>query len=215
MLAADVMTRNPATVAPDVHVLQAMEDLTAAGVRRLPVVDHDGQLVGLVTEADLASATPRATTAISLYDLNYQLATLLVRDVMATQLVTIAHDAPIEQAAVLLEAHRISGLPVLQDGQLAGIVTITDLLRTFIGFLGAREGGVRVTVEVPDEPGVLARVAQAAPPNNIHAAVTSGVLPGATRHLVLRVKGPDAAAYATRLADAGVRLLDVREEVPT
>lgn len=214
MLVRDAMTPDPMTVAPDVHVLQALERLATSHVRRMPVVDRSGALIGMVTTADLHAATPRTSDAISLYDLNYLLATLTVEDVMTFDPVTVACDAAIEDAAVLLERHRISGLPVIDGTALVGIVTITDVLRAFIDIHGAAEGGFRVTVEVPDEPGVLAQLARQAAPGNITAVVTSSVTPGQTRRLVLGIQGHGADAFATRLEEAGVRVLDVRRRDP-
>src|SRR5690606_33467619 len=110
--------------------------------------------------------------------------------------ITVRASDTIEQAALLMEEHRISGLPVLDGQRLVGILTITDLMRALVSFLALREGGRRITVDLPDEPGVLARVAQAGPPSNIVAAVTTGIQPGHRRRLVLRATGTDAEGYA-------------------
>src|SRR5699024_2799743 len=140
-------------------------------------------------------ATPSTATTLSVYELNYLLARMRVREVMTRPVISIGPDEPIEQAALLMEEHRVSGLPVMADGELVGILTITDLLRAITIFLGPREGGTRVTVDVPDEPGVLARVAQAAAPSNIVASVTSSVVEGQRRRLVLRVIGNEADRF--------------------
>lgn len=209
MLVADWMTKEPRTVTGDTPVMEAMQMLREGGFRRLPVVEK-GRLVGIVTDRDLQEATPSTATTLSVYELNFLLARMKVREVMTKPVMTIGPDDPIESAALLMEEHRVSGLPVMDGGALAGIVTITDLLRALVGFLGLREGGTRVTVDVPDEPGVLARVAQAAPPSNIVAAVTSGVEAGRLRRLVLRVVGDDAEGYPERLKAQGLEASDVR-----
>ena len=116
--------------------------------------------------------------------------------------------APEVQGTVVVQV--VSGLPVEEGGRLVGILTITDLLRAFVGFLGLREGGTRVTVDAPDAPGVLARMAQAGPPSNIVAAVTSEIEPGRTRRLVLRVVGEDAEGFPEPLRAAGLDVVDVR-----
>ncbi|TVR91877.1 MAG: CBS domain-containing protein, partial [Trueperaceae bacterium] len=122
----------------------------------------------------------------------------------------VGPDDPVEQAALLMEEHRVSGLPVIEDGRLIGILTITDLLRAFVAFLGLREGGVRVTVDLPDAPGALARVAEAGPPSNIIAAVTTGVVEGERRRLVVRVSGEGAAGFVERVRERGIDVRDVR-----
>lgn len=210
MLVAEWMTEDPRVVTTDAPVMDAMQRMREGGFRRLPVVDEAGRLVGIATDRDLKEATPSSATTLSVYELNYLLARMKIRDVMTRPVVTVGVDDPIERAALLMEEHRVSGLPVLRDGDLVGILTITDLLRAFVGFLGLREGGTRVTVDVPDEPGVLARVARAAPPSNIVAAVTSAVEPGRLRRLVLRVVGHDAEGFPQRLEQEGLVASDVR-----
>ena len=90
------------------------------------------------------------------------------------------------------------------------MLTITDMLRAFVAMLGLRDGGTRVTVSLPDEPGVLARAAGAAAPSNIIAVVTAGVQAGSSRDLVLRVVGEGAADFPERVRSAGLEVKDIR-----
>lgn len=209
MLVREWMTPDPQTVSADTPVMEAMQHLREGGYRRLPVMAGN-RLIGIVTDRDLKEATPSKATTLSVYELNYLLSKLQVRDVMKAPVITVSADEPIENAALLMEEHRVSGLPALHDGSLVGILTITDLMRAFVGFLGLREGGVRVTVDLPDEPGVLAHVAQAAAPSNIVAAVTTGIQAGHKRRLVLRAAGKDEDGFADRLRALDVDIVDVR-----
>jgi len=189
--------------------MEAMQLMKSGGYRRLPVVDG-GTLAGIVTDRDLKEATPSKATTLSVYELNYLLSKLTVKDVMSTPVITIGSSDPVERAALLMEEHKISGLPVVDDEQLVGIFTITDLLRAFVAVLGLREDGTRVEVSLPDEPGVLARVANVAAPSNIVAVVTAGFEAGQRRKLVLRVVGDGAEQFPERLKEQGVEVLDVR-----
>jgi acetoin utilization protein AcuB len=209
MLVRDWMSPNPHVVPPATPVLEAMQLLRDGGYRRLPVV-RDGKLVGIVTDRDLKEATPSKATTLSVYELNYLLSKLTIKDVMRAPVVTIGPDDPIEEAALAMESHRVSGLPVVERGAVVGILTITDLLRAFVDFLGLREGGRRVSVEMPDTPGALARAAAAAPPSNVVAVVTAGVGEGHVRRLVLRVVGDGADGFADRLRGQGITVRDVR-----
>jgi acetoin utilization protein AcuB len=209
MLVREWMTKDPQTVSATTPVMEAMQRLREGGFRRLPVV-REGRLVGIVTDRDLKEATPSKATTLSIYELNYLLSKLLVKDVMVASVVTVSPDDPIEHAALLMEEHRVSGLPVIEDGRLTGILTITDLLRAFVAFLGLREGGVRVTVDLPDAPGALARVAEAGPPSNIIAAVTTGIVEGERRRLVVRVAGEGASGFVARVRERGIDVRDVR-----
>jgi len=209
MLVSEWMTKEPRTVAPETAVMEAMQFLRDGGYRRLPVT-RNGVLVGIVTDRDLKEATPSKATTLSIYELNYLLSKLKVKDVMVSPVITVRSDDTIEQAALLMEEHRVSGLPVLDGGTLVGILTITDLMRALVSFLALREGGTRVTVDMPDEPGVLAKIANAGPPSNIVAAVTTGIQPGHRRRMVLRVTGEGAEQYPERLKAGGIDVLDVR-----
>lgn len=209
MLVRDWMTADPETVTAATPVMEAMQRLRDGGYRRLPVV-RDGKLVGIATDRDLKEATPSKATSLSVYELNYLLSKLTIKEVMTAPVMTIGPDDAIEQAALVMETHRVSGLPVVDHGKLVGILTITDLLRAFVSFLGLREGGTRVTVDLPDEPGVLARAAEAAPPSNVVAVVTAGVIEGRRRRLVLRVAGDDAEGFPERLKAKGIEVRDVR-----
>jgi acetoin utilization protein AcuB len=209
MLVRDWMTADPETVTAATPVMEAMQRLREGGFRRLPVL-RDGRLVGIVTDRDLKEATPSKATTLSVYELNYLLSKLTIKDVMTAPVMTIGPDDPIEEAALVMETHRVSGLPVVDGGKVVGILTITDLLRAFVRNHGMREGGTRVTIDLPDEPGVLARAAEAAPPSNVVAVVTDGVIEGHRRRLVLRVTGEGAAGFPERLAAKGIDVVDVR-----
>jgi acetoin utilization protein AcuB len=209
MFVAEWMTPKPESVTPKTPVMEAMQRLRKGGYRRLPVVDG-GRLVGIVTDRDLKDATPSSATTLSVYELNYLLSKLSVREVMTAPVVTVAPEDPVEEASLLMETHKISGLPVVAEGRLEGMLTITDMLRAFVAMLGLRDGGTRVTVSLPDEPGVLARAAGAAAPSNIIAVVTAGVLAGTRRELVLRVAGEGAADFPERLRAHGLEVKDFR-----
>ena len=202
------MTPAPKSVGSAVPVMEAMQLLRRGGYRRLPVVEG-GRVVGIVTDRDLKEATPGATNTLSVYELNYLLSKLTVREVMTSPVVTVSQDDPVEQASLLMEHHKISGLPVVSGERLVGILTISDLLRAFVAMLGLQGGGVRVTVRMPDEPGALARAAGAAAPANIVAVVTAGEAEG-RRDFVLRVVGEGAEGFAERLRAAGLEVRDSR-----
>jgi acetoin utilization protein AcuB len=209
MFVSEWMTATPQTVSSKTPVMEAMQLLRKGGYRRLPVVDGD-KLVGIVTDRDLKEATPSKATTLSVYELNYLLSKLTVHDVMVTSVITVTPEEPVENAALLMEEHKISGLPVVSGGALQGIFTITDMLRAIVAMLGLKEGGTRVTVSLPDEPGVLARAAGAAAPSNIIAVVTAGVQAGHKRELVLRVVGEGAESFPERLKAGGLDVTDVR-----
>lgn len=209
MLVKDWMTSAPETVSVSTPVMEALHRLREGGYRRLPVMDGH-KLVGIVTDRDLKEATPSKATTLSIYELNYLLSKLTVKDVMKSPVISIQANQAIEEAALLMEEHRISGLPVLDGDELIGIVTITDLMRAVTTFLGLREGGNRVTVRVPDKPGVMASIAQHAAPSNIVAVATVGKRDQDHRTVVVRIAGEGADQFAARLREGGIEVIDER-----
>ncbi|HUK12061.1 MAG TPA: CBS domain-containing protein [Thermoanaerobaculaceae bacterium] len=161
MLVRDQMTSTPITVPPGKTVPEALSLMRERRIRRLPVVDRRGKLAGIVTDRDLLYASPSPATSLSVWELNYLLGKLTVEKVMTRDLITVADDAPIEEAARLMADHKIGGLPVVKSGALVGIITETDVFRAFLELLGARRHGVRITAATPGAKGTVARIAGA------------------------------------------------------
>jgi len=129
-------------------------------IRRAPVI-KDGKLVGIVTESDLHNASPSPVTSLSVWEINYLLSKVTVRQVMSKRVKTIDVNTPIEEAARIMADSKIGGLPVIQSGTIAGIITETDLFKIFLELIGAREKAVRVYALVEDKPGQLVKVTKA------------------------------------------------------
>lgn len=209
MFVKDFMTKDPVTARPETPVLEAIRLLKEKGFRRLPIL-KDGRLVGLVTEKDLKDAMPSKATTLSVWEMNYLLSKLTVEEVMVRSVITIQAEAPLEEAALLMEERKIGALPVMEGERLVGIITVTDVMRAFTEVMGLKEGGVRLTLDIPDVPGALAQMAQAVVPSNIVSVVTAGK-EGGYRRIVLRVVGEGAEGVADRLKAAGERVVDVRK----
>jgi acetoin utilization protein AcuB len=128
-------------------------------IRHLPVVDDGRKLIGIVTQTDLLHASPSAATTLSVFEMSYLLANLHVQEVMSSPPITVAEDAPLEEAARLMVEKKIGCLPVMRDGDLVGMITETDIFETFVEVLGGEEATLRVTVRVLDVRGELARLA--------------------------------------------------------
>ncbi len=158
MLVKDRMSKHPITITADVRVDEALKVMRDNKVRRLPVVDKTGRLVGIVSEMDLLYASPSPTTSLSVYELHYLLARITVQDVMTKEVISVEEDTPLEEAARIMVDNKIGGLPVVRDGKLVGIITETDLFKIFLELLGARERGVRLTLQVPNKKGILASI---------------------------------------------------------
>lgn len=159
MLVRDRMTPNPVTVAPDASYSEAFHIIRDSEFRHLPVVDKKGKLVGIVAETDLLHASPSSATSLSIYELNYLLANLQVEEVMSSPVITVPDDAPLEKAARVMIEEKIGCLPVMLGDELVGVITETDIFKTFVEILGCGVPSLRITLRVPDVPGELARLA--------------------------------------------------------
>ncbi|ACO45866.1 CBS and ACT domain-containing protein [Deinococcus deserti] len=207
MLVRDWMTADPVSVTPDTPVMDALKILKEGNFRRLPVVEGS-QLVGITTRKDLKDAMPSKATTLSVWELNYLLSKLTVSEMMARPVITAAEGEYMEDAALRMQEHHVGGLPVLSDsGRLSGIITTMDVLRAFTGILGMREGGQRLTLDMPDVPGSLERATQAILPSNIISVATYGGRNG-YRRFVMRVNGEGIRDARRRLRDAGITVLD-------
>lgn len=158
MLVRERMTRHPVTVSPETPINEALDLMRREKVRRLPVLDRQGRLVGIVLEKDLLYASPSPATSLSIYEMHYLLSKLTISEVMSREVITVGEITPLEEAARIMADGRISGLPVMRGDQLVGIITETDLFKVFLEMLGAREKGVRMTLQVPDQKGMLASI---------------------------------------------------------
>lgn len=158
MLVKDRMSRPPITIRENVSVEEALRLMHSENIRRLPVVDKQGKMMGIVSELDLLKVSPSPATSLSVYEIPYLLAKIKMKDVMTEDVVTVTEDTPLEDAARVMADNKIGGLPVLRDGKVVGMITETDMFKTFLEMLGAREEGVRLSVMVPEEKGTLAKI---------------------------------------------------------
>ena len=160
MLVRERMTPNPITTSPGTSVTEALRLMREKKIRRLPVLDARGQLVGIVSEEDLLYASPSPVTSLNVWEIHELLSKLLVEKVMAKHVITVSEDQPLEDAARIMDDGRVGGLPVMRDKTLVGIITESDIFKSFLQFLGGRRPGVRVTAYISSTKGTLAKISQ-------------------------------------------------------
>jgi len=125
----------PLTGRPEDLVSQAHHRMHSADVRHLPIVAADGTLLGLLSDRDLRQAGASTLPPLSRYEAPLRLMTMLVKDIMRTDVTTVGGETTLADAGQLLLEHKIGCLPVLHhDRTLVGMVTVTDLLRAYIAF---------------------------------------------------------------------------------
>lgn len=197
MLVVERMTKDPVTISGDITAGDALTIITERKVQHLPVVNERGALVGIATDKDLLWASRDDVVA----------------NVMTREVITITEYTPLENAARIMADHNISSLPVMRDGKLVGIITESDLFRIFLELLGAREPGVRLTVLVPEEQGMLARLTAeiAALGGNILALSTFMGDDPTNRMITVKVERVSRERLVTNMEALGMEIVDVRE----
>jgi len=161
MLVHERMSKQPITITEDMPINGALKVMRDEKVRRLPVLSKKGKLVGIISERDLLYASPSPATSLSIHELHYLVSKITVDEVMTRDVLTVTEYTPLEDAARIMADNKIGGLPVVRDGKLVGIITESDLFKIFTEILGARDMGVRLSMLVPEQPGILADITRA------------------------------------------------------
>ena len=206
LLVRDSMTREVVTVGSETTAAEALALCREKGIRHLPVLEG-GWLVGMISDRDLRSATP----ALGDPDRAEALERIRVADEMAKEVATVRPEDPIEEAAIEMYERKIGCLPVVDDDDLVGIVTSSDVMRAFVRLVGAHAPGSRLEVALSRRPGAFAGVAgilQSAGVNIVSVLASSkGEDEAGERVAVFRidtidprrvVEGLEAAGYAVR-----------------
>ncbi len=213
MLVGERMTHPVITVSPKTPMQEAHKLMRDEKIRRLPVVDDRGKLIGIISESDLLHASPSDASSLSVWEMNYLLSKVLVKDIMTRDVITAKIDTPLEDAARNMVDNKIGGLPVVKDGEVVGIITETDLFKVFLELLGARESGVRLTVLVPHVPGKLTQLTKSIFESGGNL-LALGVFLGESsenREITMKVGGVDLATLEKVVKDHVERIVDIRE----
>ncbi len=212
MLVKNRMSPNPITVTPDTTVPDAYRIIKENKIHYLPVMDKKGKLVGIVSRTDLIHAEPSPATTLSVFESNYLLAHVLVKDVMS-QPITAPEDMPLEDAARLMVEKGIGCLPIMHDGELLGVITETDIFKAFAEILGGGEPDLRITMRSPDVPGELARLTGliAKLGGNMHSVASFKSEDPQHVYFTFRLEGVEKDALLSALDELGEEVINVRE----
>ena len=213
MLVRERMSSKPVTIGASVPITEALRVMRQNQVRRLPVLDEEGRLIGIVSEKDLLYASPSPATSLSIYEMHYMLSHLQVTELMTTDVTTVTPNTPLEEAARIMADNKIGGLPVIEDGRLVGIITETDIFKVFLELLGAREAGLRLTLQIPERKGEMARITTtiAELGGNILALGTFLGDDPTTAVVTVKVEDVPADQIEKAMKDLDLVILDARE----
>lgn len=122
MIAAEIMTPDPRTVGVNDSIGEAYEVLRELDVRHVPVINEDGDLVGIVSDRDLADRAPSSMPS----------STARVADVMSGGVVSVDPQTEVRDVIERLLENRIGAIPVVDgESKVVGIISYVDVLRSF------------------------------------------------------------------------------------
>jgi len=194
--------RQPVTISPDASLLEARQLIHAKGIRHLPVVDENRNVVGIVTERDLMAAAPPDSTR------KINVSAFMTPN---ERLISITPDTLIEEAVQLLHDHKIRCLPVLEEGRLYGIFTETDALSHLVDIFGLKQQGTRLTIALEDKPGAMFGVLKVIKDHqvNVISVVSPSFLVEEKRIAAIRIATEKYEAIVKDLEKAGYPVLSV------
>ncbi|MEL7643573.1 MAG: CBS domain-containing protein [bacterium] len=207
------MSKPVYTISPETSLDDALSIMEKEHVRRLPVVDRDGSLVGIVTEQDLIKASPSEATLLDKWEIKSLMSTLPVEKVMTRQMITLTEDVLLEEAARIMADKKVSGLPVVSGNKVVGMLTESDIFKVFLEMMGARQSGIRLSFLIANKPGQLAKLSHAV--SEIGGdIITMGTFTGSQSgigEMMMKVSGVSMDVLKEAIAPFIVEILDARE----
>lgn len=209
MFVRDYMSDNPISISPGTPILEALSIMKKQKIRQLPVVDK-GSLMGLVTERELLTVTPSPATTLSIYEMNYLLAKMVVKEVMVRNPITVAPTSSLEEAALIMRDNKIGSLLVVDNDKLVGIITQTDIFDALIKVFGFRKAGTRIVVEATDRTGALAELLQIVKEFDINLVGVACIEKGDHRvDVMLRLSTAEPGPLVERIQGQGYKVVSV------
>jgi len=208
MLVQDIMTRQVVAIDPDMPIGDAYTLMRQRDIRHFPIVSNDnGQatLIGIVSDRDIrlvGSELPQAPHGVTLKD--------PISKLMSSPVITTYPTDPVEESAKVLRREKIGAMPVVDDGELVGIVSGMDFLEALVRMTGVHEAATRLEVEVGDRPGALAELTAAIAKRGMN--VSSILTTFDDRHsdtltFALRVSTIDGRGLAGDLREEGFNVI--------
>jgi acetoin utilization protein AcuB len=191
MYVSDWMTKKVFTVEPEDYLADAISLMREKRIKHIPVL-KGGKLKGIISDRDIKEYSPSKATTLDIYELHYLLAKTRIKELMKIRVVTTMSDTPVEEAAMTMLDNDIGCLPVMEGGNLVGIISDRDIYRALVDITGVRHGGHRICLTIEDRPGSIKEVADIIRKHNfrLQGILTSyeGMREG-YRKVVIRTKG--------------------------
>ena len=212
MRVRDFMSTKLVTVDVKTPILEALEIMKAKKVKRLPVTKN-GKFVGMVSRNMIRDASPSEATSLSVHELNYILFKMTVDYIMVKKPISVSPELPVEEAIWLGIKHGVGAWPVLENGELVGIITESDISRIVIEALGVgQKDSQRITIDASGKRfGYLQDLVRVLDTHNIPILSLMGIPRSGLKDwmLILRLKTSDAAQAVEDLKNGGFKVIDI------
>jgi acetoin utilization protein AcuB len=167
----EVMSWNVVTIPSDTPILEAKKIMETHKILRMPVVDR-GKLVGMVSRERIIRVGPSPATSLNIWEVNYLLSKMTIKDVMIKDVITVTPDTHVEKAIGMAQSKGVGALPVVEDGKIVGIVTTNDFFYKVLNpILGIGRPGHRITVFKAANPKGLQDISEILKKNNIKLVI--------------------------------------------
>ena len=197
----EIMTPTVISIRSDQSLLEVRELMLSNNLRRIPVTDKEGLLMGIVTDGDVSRATPSDASVLDRYEANYLLGKLKVSDIMTKSVWTVRES----------DTHKVGDLPVV-DGtnHITGIISDTDIFKAFVDIMGYNQTSTKVVIDTKDKVGVIAELSQIFTERGVNIiSILSRTLAGDEREVTIRADLTQAMDIVERIRDAGYDIKEV------
>jgi acetoin utilization protein AcuB len=217
MLVKDWMTTDPITVSPETSIMKASQIMKENNIRRLPVVNDKGQVVGIISDRDLKEASPSKATTLDVHELYYLLSELKVKDIMSRKVIIIKPDDTVEKAAVIMLEHKVTGLPVVEGANLVGILSQGDVFRVLTSITGIYRGGTQFALLLSDKAGAIKEAGDVIRNHGgrmVSILTSYDMCEEGTRHVFIRVAdmAPDKLAALRKELESSFTITHVSQD---
>ena len=162
MLVQEWMTKEVFHIGPDTSMMKASRLMKDKNIRRLPVLDDNQRVIGIISDRDIKEASPSKATTLDMHELYYLLSELKVKDIMTKNPHCAREKDSVEGVALILMEKGFGGMPVVDDdNKLVGIITESDIFKVLTSITGVQSGGMQLAFDLPNQRGMLRPVLDA------------------------------------------------------
>jgi len=208
------MTKELVVATKDTTIAEAALLLKQHKIRRLPVVDEKGNLLGILSKEDLINGLPSIIDPLKDNAERILITQVKVISLMTADPITLSPADPLEKGAKLMRRNKIGGIPVVEEGKLVGIITESDIFQAFMEVMGLDEKGVRIELAIDKIPESFYEVIEVLSEKEmrIHAISLYRNYSEKKQLLTIRIKGDDTGATIDALWGAGFKVNSVESE---